>query len=129
MKPKNGIRIRFQRASANTNPQMDKVVLEDVLTAYKKTLGREPTGPEPNIWRIITKSRTTRVAAALLIIIAALIVISQFGGSVGMASVAWAEVLEAMEDVPTVIFEMTNVTTLWENKTISTVSRVYDAGE
>jgi hypothetical protein len=38
MKPKNGIKIRFQRAAANTNPQMDKVVLEDVLTAYKKKI-------------------------------------------------------------------------------------------
>jgi hypothetical protein len=108
---------------------MDKAVLEDVLTAYKKTLGREVTGPELNIWRIIIKSRIARSAAALLIITAVLIGINQFGGSVDMASVAWGEVLEAMEDVPTVIFEMTNVTTLWENKTISTVSRVYDAGE
>ncbi len=64
MKPKNGIKIRFQRAAANTNPQMDKVVLEDVLTAYKKTLGRKLTNPQLKIWRIIMKSPITKLAAA-----------------------------------------------------------------
>ena len=73
MKPKNGIKIRFQRAAANTNPQMDKVVLEDVLTAYKKTLGRKLISPQLKIWRIIKKSRITKLAVAAAIIIAALI--------------------------------------------------------
>ncbi|MHC4192355.1 MAG: hypothetical protein ACYSUB_22230, partial [Planctomycetota bacterium] len=73
MKPKNGIKIHFKRAAANTNPQMDKVVLEDVLTAYKKTLGRKLTNPQFKIWRIIKKSRITKLAVAAVIIIAALI--------------------------------------------------------
>ena len=81
------------------------------------------------LWSDIMKSPITKLAVAAVVIIVVLIGINQFGGSVDMASVAWAEVLEAMEDVPTVIFEMTNVTTLWENQTISTVSKVYDAGE
>lgn len=73
MKPKNGIKIRFQRAAANTNPQMDKVVLEDVLTAYKKTLGRKLTNPQLKIWRIIKKSRITKLAAAAVVLAAFLI--------------------------------------------------------
>jgi hypothetical protein len=70
MKPKNGIKIRFQRAAANTNPQMDKVVLEDVLTAYKKTLGRKLTYPQLKIWRIIMKSPITKLAAAAVVLVA-----------------------------------------------------------
>ena len=44
-------------------------------------------------------SRFTRYAAAAVIIIAVLIGISQFGGSVDMAGVAWADVLEQISEV------------------------------
>ncbi|MFH1614649.1 MAG: hypothetical protein ABIG61_06165 [Planctomycetota bacterium] len=47
-----------------------------------------------SIWRIIMKSRITKIAAAAVIIIAILLGINQFGGSVDMAGVAWAEVVE-----------------------------------
>ena len=80
------------------------------------------------LWSNIMKSPITKLTTAAVIIIAVILGLNIIGGP-DMASVAWAEVLEVMEDVPTVIFEMTNVTTLWENKTISTVSKVYDAGE
>jgi hypothetical protein len=46
---------------------MDKVVLEDVLTAYKKTLGRKLISPQLKIWRIIKKSRITKLAAAVVV--------------------------------------------------------------
>ncbi len=51
------------------------------------------------IWRIIMKSKITKFAAAAVIIIAALIGINQFGGSVDMAGVAWADVLEQISKV------------------------------
>jgi len=83
----------------------------------------------PNIGRIIMKSRITKLAAAAVIIIAVLIGIQMSGVSIDGASVAWCEVLEVMENIPTVVFDMTNVTTFGENKTMSTKSKVYDAGE
>ncbi|NIP25542.1 MAG: hypothetical protein GWN67_18420 [Phycisphaerae bacterium] len=73
MKPKNGIKIRFQRAAANTNPQMDKVILEDVLTAYRKNLGRKSTNPQLTIRRIIKKSRIIKYAVFTAIIILAIV--------------------------------------------------------
>ncbi len=48
----------------------------------------------PHIWRIIMKSRITKIAAAAVIIIAVLIGINQFGGPVGGGSVAFGKVLE-----------------------------------
>ena len=78
MKPKNGIKVRFQRAAANTNPQMDKVVLEDVLTAYSKTLGRKSTNPKLKIWTIILKSPITKLAAAVVVMVGIVVVGSYF---------------------------------------------------
>jgi hypothetical protein len=78
MKPKNGIKIRFQRAAANTNPQMDKVVLEDVLTAYRKTLGRKSTNPQLKTWRIILKSPITKLAAAAVVVMVGIIVVGNY---------------------------------------------------
>jgi outer membrane lipoprotein-sorting protein len=49
---------------------------------------------EPNMWRIIMKSRITKFAAAAVIIIAVLIGVNEFGGSIDGAGVAFAEVLE-----------------------------------
>ena len=69
MKRENGIKIHFQKATANTNPRMDKVVLEDVLTTYKKTLGSKSISSKPDIWRIIMKSRITKYAAAAVIVL------------------------------------------------------------
>jgi hypothetical protein len=46
-----------------------------------------------SIWRIIMKSRITKIAAAAVIIIAVLIGINQLGGSIGGSSVAFGDVL------------------------------------
>jgi hypothetical protein len=48
---------------------------------------------EQNIWRIIMKSRKTKLVAAA-IIIAAIIAIHYLGGSIDGANVAWGDVLE-----------------------------------
>jgi len=81
-----------------------------------------------NIWRNIMKSRITKLAAAAVIIIAVVLGLNIIGGP-DIATVAWGQVLEAMEKIPTVVFDMTNTTILGENKTMSTKSKVYDAGE
>ena len=57
----------------------------------KEELRKEQTAKtEPNIWRIIMKSRITKLAAAAVIIIAVLIGINHFGGSVDIATPAYA---------------------------------------
>ena len=47
-----------------------------------------------SLWRIIMKSRITKIAAAAVLIIAILIGVNQFAGSVGGGSVAFGKVLE-----------------------------------
>jgi len=65
-------------------------------------VGRSPSATKRplSIRRIIMKSPITKLAAAAVIIIAVLIGINQFGGSIGGASVAWADVAERFESVP-----------------------------
>ncbi|HUU16539.1 MAG TPA: hypothetical protein VMW72_05270 [Sedimentisphaerales bacterium] len=97
----------------------------------RRRLIRHMSGQQPReqkIWRIIMKSKITKITAAAVIIGAVILGLTITGGP-DMASVTWADVLKEMEKVPTVVFNMTNVTSFGENKTISTESKVYDAGE
>ena len=57
-----------------------------------------------NIWRVIMKSKITKLAAAAAIIIAAFIGIYQFGGSINVAGVAWADLAERVEQIRTCVF-------------------------
>ena len=52
-----------------------------------------------DMWRTIMKSRITKLAAAVVIITAILIGINHFGGSIDMASVAWADVATRIAQV------------------------------
>ncbi|MHC4266434.1 MAG: hypothetical protein ACYSUK_10950 [Planctomycetota bacterium] len=56
------------------------------------------SAPQPDIWRIIMKSKITKLAAAAVIIIAVLIGIKQFGGTIDGTSVAWGEVVEQINN-------------------------------
>jgi hypothetical protein len=51
----------------------------------------------PGIWRIIMKSKVIKLAVAAVIIIAVLIGIHEFGSSIDASSVAWAELVERVE--------------------------------
>jgi hypothetical protein len=55
---------------------------------------------EPNIWRIIMKSKITKLAAAATILFAVLVCKSYFGGSINGVSVAFGQIKQAMEQVP-----------------------------
>jgi len=55
--------------------------------------------PQPNIWRIIMRSRITKFAVAAVIIIGVLIGINQFGGSIDGTTTVYA-----MSDVPELMY-------------------------
>ncbi|HUV41216.1 MAG TPA: hypothetical protein VMW23_05470 [Sedimentisphaerales bacterium] len=57
-----------------------------------------------SIWRIIMKSRITKIATAAIIIIAVMIGINQFGGPINMSSAAFAEVVQQVRNARTVTF-------------------------
>ena len=57
-----------------------------------------------NIWRIIMKSKITKLAAVAVIIMAVLIGINYFSGSIGPANVAWGNVISRVGKVDYVHF-------------------------
>ncbi|MHC4745013.1 MAG: hypothetical protein ACYS8Z_24110 [Planctomycetota bacterium] len=77
----------------------------------------------------IMRNRITKLAAAAVIIIAVLIGINHRRDSINGASVAWGQVLETMNQVPTVVYKMTRVISFpGGNRKMSTKSDVYDCG-
>jgi len=57
-----------------------------------------------DIWRVIMKTRITKIAAAAVIVVALLIGLDHFGGSIDPASVAWGNVISSVANVDYVHF-------------------------
>jgi len=74
--------------------ESERIAFGEMLNEQSKPTQSKPGIARPDIWRIIMKSKITKLAAAAVIIIAILIAINQFGGSVGGGNVAFGEVLE-----------------------------------
>lgn len=93
MSPKKKIKILFAKSDITVNPKIDGRIISDTLTAFDKSEKTHSVSPEPNIWRIIMKSKITQLAAAAAITIAIIIGIKGFNGTT-----AWAEVVKAIKN-------------------------------
>ncbi|MHC4309443.1 MAG: hypothetical protein ACYSSN_05830 [Planctomycetota bacterium] len=74
------------------------------------------------------KSNITKLAAATVIIVAVVLGLNITGGP-DMASVTWAEVIEKVEQISVLTFEMTTEISYPGNKTLSIQSENYVAGD
>jgi len=92
MTPKQKIKNLFKKSTVTVDSKFDEKTLTAALSTLEKSRKTESAGLQTNPWRIIMKSRITKMAAAAVIIIAAITGINQFGGSIDGASVAWADV-------------------------------------
>jgi len=68
-----------------TSADMDKRILKDTLKVLEQSERTKSAGVQPNIWRIIMKSRITKLAAAAVIIIAVVLSITFLDKSVTTA--------------------------------------------
>jgi len=100
MKSTKNIEKLIQKINATPDARMDQKTLDDTLLAQEKSKKTSSADTPPNIWRIIIKNKMTKFAAAAVIIIAVLIAINQFGGSISLTSVAWADVVEKFRSMP-----------------------------
>jgi hypothetical protein len=103
MKPAKNIKKLIKRSDVTTGSKVDKRVLGNALDDLERLKQAKSIGTRPNIWRMIMKSRITKLATAAVIITAVLIGVYQFGGSIDGASVVWAEVANKIEQMPTCI--------------------------
>lgn len=88
------LRLRYK-----PRPQMREKILSDILRIFEESNKIQPAAYQPSIWRLIMKTKITKLTAAAVIIIAVLIGINHFGGSIDGATIAFAEVKEAMQKV------------------------------
>ena len=97
MRPLDNIEKLIKKLRYKPSAETHDRVLRNVQQALDESQ-KTTSAPKPNIWRIIMKSKITKIAAAAVIIIAVLIGINQFGGSIDGASVAWAQVVEQLNN-------------------------------
>ena len=103
MKPADDIKRFFKNAGLTTDPAKDKAVFDKLLKA-SETKNKKPAETQLNIWRIIMQSKITKLTAAAAIILVGMIIVNQFGGSVDLATPAYAieQTLEAMQHIETI---------------------------
>ncbi len=86
------------------SPEMYGRTLTDTLEA-QKTSREKLAANWPNLWRIIMESKITRYsAAAIVTLAAALVLLGPFGTSKN-SSIVWADVVEKVSQMRTVIIE------------------------
>lgn len=70
MKPAEKIEKLIKNTDIDTNANMDKAVLDDVLKAFETSKNKKSAKPKPDIWRAIMKRPITKLATAAVIIMA-----------------------------------------------------------
>ena len=114
-------------------PEDVRKIAEEASRDFNKTLIQTGQPKHYVLWENIMKSKMIKLAAAAVIAIAVPIGVYHFGGSVDVASVAWGEVAEKVEQVQTFIYrmkvKMTGVPNMPEGKTIELESVAYNSSE
>jgi len=107
-----------------------EVAARDVERVRRRLI-RHMSGQQPGeqkIWRIIMRSPITKLAAAAVIIVAVVLGLT-FTGGPDIASVSWGEVIEKVEQIPALTFDMTVEISYTENNKLSIQSENYVAGD
>lgn len=99
MKPAENIEKLVKKLRYQSSDERRKRIFDNVATVLDDKQKRKPAIIRPNVWRIIMKTRITKLAAAAVIIIAVFLAINEFGVSIDGTSVALAQVREAMEKI------------------------------
>ena len=78
--------------------ELRKQILDDALKAHEQTK-TQSVSEKPNIWRIIMKSRITKLAAAAVIVIAGLVCVQFLTGTN-----AYAQIVQEIKNARTVVY-------------------------
>ena len=69
MRSSENIEKLIKNIEIGTNANMDETVLNDVLGAFEKSKSIKTNVTQPNVWRIIMKSRMTKLAAVAAVVL------------------------------------------------------------
>jgi len=93
----------MHRLRATPRPEYDERVHGEIGKALAELKSTPMAVPQPSIWRIIMKSRITRLAAAALVVVAALLAVTFFHQTSG---IVWAEVVQRLGEIKTVSYKI-----------------------
>ncbi|MHC4266436.1 MAG: hypothetical protein ACYSUK_10960, partial [Planctomycetota bacterium] len=98
MRPRENIEKIIKKFNIDVNASKDQEIFDELRQVQAKSKQPQPA-TKPNIWRIIMKSRITKLAAAAVIIIAVLIGVDLFKGRQ-----AWAieQTTASLENIMTI---------------------------
>ena len=98
MKSTKNIEKLIRNAAIHSEPQANQKVLRGLLEELAEATEQQSTSAGTNIRRTIMKSPITKLATAAVITIALIVSVMHFGTSIEGASVAWADVLEQINN-------------------------------
>ncbi|MHC4239862.1 MAG: hypothetical protein ACYSUC_08940 [Planctomycetota bacterium] len=94
----------FKQLRLKASAQLDDRVHSDIARGLEKSTKTKSAVMQPNVWRIIMKSRMTKLAAAAVIIIAMVLSITFLDKAVTPAY-ALKQTIKASQDIHTLYFE------------------------
>jgi len=98
-------------SAAKTTTELDKRIIDASLLAQEKLKHTQSASIQPNIWRIIMKSRITKLAVAAVIIIVLMLGINYLDTPIDGASTVFAAAMDSVRQARTFsctsIFEVT----------------------
>jgi hypothetical protein len=99
MRPTKKIEKSIKRLQDHTSEQLDNRTIGDACEAMQEQQQTQSAPGKPNIWGIVMRNRTIRIATAAAVIIGVLLGIQHFSGSVDGTGTAFAQMAEAMKQM------------------------------
>ena len=114
MRPSERIESSVKKMSFSAGVELRKQIMDDVIKAHEQTK-TQSVSEKANIWRIIMKSRTTKLAAAAVIVIAGVVCVQFLTGTN-----AYAQVVQEIRNARTVVYTLITQTNQGNGETIKT---------
>ena len=90
-----------KKSEVKTTIELDNRIVGDILPIYEKNTKTHTADTQSNIWRIIMKSRITKIAAAIIIFVAVVFGINYSCTSIDGVSTAFAVAMDSVRNART----------------------------
>lgn len=117
MRPASNMEELVKKLRYKASAAAHERVFGNVLGALDKSEKKRAAAVQPNMWRMIVKSKITKLAATAVITIGVLVAVDYFGLAVKMTAPAFADTIEEISKAHSVTY---NWTIYGEDKLLST---------
>jgi hypothetical protein len=106
MKPTENIKRLIKNTKIKTNPAVNEAVLTDLLNKLDSSENIGLAAKQPNVWRIIMKSKITKYAAAAAVIVIAVVLSTTFLNKSVSPAYAIEQTIQACKNTRFIHFEL-----------------------